>query len=711
MTRETIQLTGHIDVSLIDKVTGEVVDCVEVDNQITEPFTRWLLAGNLCASGSLNTAGNPISRFLFSGPYLKTTAPNAGNTSLAQGYQVVRPSCSGDFNLYVLSQPVNVSAWTVIPPYADSSFTGINRDETNGEPLVLFYGGADSRGDGLMAMEPVRELSYWSPVGSAPLFRTTYTRDAGFGTIRSIALGTALPNAISIQESLSELPEGWDTLWRKKWKENRDELTPNATDGRYLIAPFLRSSLIDGRVGMGLYAVGDTEDIISFYDWGTSLFEANETSDLRVNSVTGETYTTEADLLAPSRVMGGFAIGNAKSLRVDRGRAIFNENGVCVGRTVIIHYAETLSATASPTARYFETETLLATDGNIIPETIYLNNAPVMVAKSGVNSEEEDKIELFLALGVGTFVEYTDEDGNIHPGGTGIEIHKITLYCYLYRSTAARLDIVLAENPSMLVYHGRVAVLPYAIGRIAENPSAEIDETTSGENYQVGSYDSVYDEYYFPITHLLRGASPLSWEYNATKENALSPIIGASLTFQPGVVLRGLGLEFIRDTILGLGSVKTAMMPTADGYVPLTVNQRQRNQFLAGALLSAANLPVPIVKEENQRLVVSYSYSFQVVSEKPPAPDFTAETLSPTSITLRISNTVSGCMIQMHRSVTDDFTEWSPVGPHGILAVGILMFSDDNLLPDTHYYYRFRLWDGAQFGNYAYADAITGISP
>lgn len=624
---ETVHLVGRAEIALVDKATGALVQSVRVKNQMTEPFARWLLAGNLASSEIACRASeweeNPISRLLYSHPYLKETPPTTENRNLRQGYQIIRTDSSeGMFRMYLLSKPVSITAQTVFPPYFDASLQKEDSRSWNNTPLVTFCGDADDLDDQDSALVLSHELSGWSPVRSNPAFTSVYIHSGGAGTIRSVVLGAppvqedGTPGAyLSVRQSPTQLPEGWDTAWQPRWEDSASRaLTPNAPSGLYLIAPFLRSSLRDGLYGTGFYGVGATDGMISFYDFGSGLFENNkEANAQKTNGLTGETYTTMADNFVSPKVAGGFALGSGKAIRVGKGSEVWDSAGRCLGRTAVIHYQETLASPSEPMTQYVETPVLYATEGSIIPETIYKNCAPVMVAKRG-STAEKDVVEIFISLGIGTFTPYTDDAGD-HPGGTGVEIHKISLFIQNYRQTAENLTALLEENPTTFLNHGRVAVLPFALGWLPQYRDEGIDSATTGEDYVSGSFDEAQDVYYLPVTHLLSGVSPLTWEFDAAEENALTPVLCASDTFTPGVKLERIDFEFLHACLLGINDQKWAYAVTTDGYQPLAVNQRQRWATCATQVLSALNLPEPIHKTERQRLVVRYTYAFEVYPE------------------------------------------------------------------------------------------------
>lgn len=715
---EQLCLVGIMTLTLEDQ-NGNPVKIVRVKNQITEPFARYLLAGNLAlcdvTARGHQLDSNPISRLLYSYPYLKRTDPTDLNDNLKQGYQITQAtSGTGLLSMYLLSQPVSVTGRTIFPPYFDSSLRQNSTLEYDGDPLIVFYGNAADIEDSSIRLEQSKELSGWSGVRTNPAVISAYRHTGGAGVIRSVVMGIpqSAPTAqidsyIKVEQSLAALPRGWDNAWEPVWEdEDSRTITENTVAGQYLTCPFLRSAWLDYKYGDGLYAVGATDGIISFYDYGSGIYEANTTAELeRHNGITGELYTTVAENFVAPVIAGGFAIGNGKAIRVNKGNEEFDDEGNCIGRSFVIHYQSSLTNPGVPSTAFIESPMIYATDGTVIPETIYLNCNPVMVARRG-KDEEEDIIEVFISLGVGEFTETTDSLG-FHPGGQGVEVHKFTLFVHDYRVSAAPLLSILADSPDLLVYHGRVAVYPFAVGGYGEFHVQGMDALTAGEGYVAGSYDAAQDVYYLPITHLLNGCRPLNWTYDPSVPQSLKPILCASPHLQPGMKIERIDYEWIQECLLGLNEGRYLYLATSEGVVPRVVNHRQRNAVTVSMVLSAVNLPEPLEKTEQQRLVVQYSYAFEIYPGKPPVPNFAA-TGAETTIILQFIDIPSGCMAQLHRSQTAEFVEFQTISLGGVQPQGAFGYTDYNVTAGNHYYYRFRLWDGMEYSEWAYADAVVG---
>jgi len=391
------------------------------------------------------------------------------------------------------------------------------------------------------------------------------------------------------------------------------------------------------------------------------------------------------------------------------------ETGVfrCIGRTFVIDYQDSLSGGGSGMKQQFETDIVYATGGNSIPLSIWQENAPVMVAVRG-NSEREDKIEIFMSLGVGEFEEYEDEHG-VHPGGVGVELHKFTLNAFYVRWTTAGFGPNIRNNPSIFQYHGRVAVLPFAVGRTTSQKDAEIDTTTLGGDYVVGGYDphgeAGYGLYYLPVTHFLRGVSTFTWFYDDEVESARDVVLCSSDTYQHGVVLDS-EFEFIRNFPFGVDGVKIALLSTADGLVPITVNQMQRWQPQWSWMMSALNLEEPVTKNEDQRLYVSYSYEMEVYDEPPSAVDFEVTVNSATSCSFTWPPVPFPNSVVLTRALSDLFARGNTVSLNARRASfdsehDVMRFSDGTVLPKTKYYYRMKVWNGVDFSLPTVREIIT----
>ena len=774
MAGEQLHLQGDVDIQLIDKATGHVDVHIHRHNQLTEAFARWIMNGNL-ATHNLNVSvlsatdtatnvgfdTNPISQMLYSCPFLRPihplrpanaydTAKNL-NTNLKEGYQITRAGCStGAYCLYVLTEPVNVTPLAVFPPYLNASLQELNRS------IISLHGTESTVDDTSGVMERFDEQSYWSQIGENPGYTVSFTKSNGSAVIRSLVIGaipSSVPACIQVWQSPSELPDGWDTAWETVW----DTLPASTTDntlwdsfartlqtnrenGIYIIAPFLRTTYINGRWCDGLYTIGTTGTQINFYDLGVHSVEDNcprvgssdtqpgpseddqsvpidvparvcSPENQRRNMFTSETYCTVAEYFVNSLIAGGFDVGNGHCIRVNKGAAVF-DGEKCVGRKVVIHFQNTLSQTAgeasAPPTSAVILDPIYATDDNEIPETIYKYNAPVMVARRDPNSEYNDAIEIFISMGVGQFTEYTDENG-FHPGGTGIEIHKYTLSAYLYKWTAASLDTVLVENPDLLKYHGRVAVLPYAIGQPSSQPNEFADVSTTGVEYLTGGYDCVMDNYYLPITHILQGCTPRTWTFDPTANNAMYLHKAFSDTFIPGVVLEGIDYMFITEYLAGYNGSRVGFLTTRDGFTPTELNRYQWWSIASSMFLSAMTLDEPITKADTQRLVISYTYSLQVSPENPGAPDLAVSIASPYQVLLTWTQCSKAHILQIQRATSPQFDDCVPINTtYPTIAPGIqISRHDTGLQPNTPYYYRIRLWDGAVFSPYKYATILT----
>lgn len=698
--REAVELVGIVNVYVLDD-EDRVVQRRTVYNQITEPYARWLLFGNLGTHYTTTIfdqehSGNGISHLLYSSPYKKTTDPTILDPNLKEGYQIVTGVCGQDdysmsgvrsdriprFAIYALDCDIDIKPNTVFLPVYNPDLQTLSFDH------LSCYSNPEQREETVYTFAPSTRHRGWSRVRSNPIFTTSYMRSYGTIEVKSVVLGASYKSAseslpcITVRQSPSEIPLEW-------------EAEQDGEDGVYLIAPFIRTSrvssrsedyktldgLYDGdRFGDGLYGTGYTSDgqgdNITFWNYGTNSFFTSSGGVVH-NPVTNEDFATSKAGFVHDEIAGGFALGYGKAIRADKGNNEFSENR-CIGRSVIFRMQEKLTDYAE--VKEYETPVLYATEGTSIPETIYTYNSPVMVAKRG-ESTADDRIEVFVSLGVGTFTEYTDENGFYHPGGTGVEVHKLVLYIDHYRYTTTTLEMVLEDNPEFLVNYGRVAVLPYAIGFRLD------DSRDSGLTYLAGSYDAPWDTYYLPITHILSGVDTLDWSFNG---NGLEPMLCATKRQQPGVVYYGCGWEFIRACLLGFDDTRLVYLSVYDGYLPIAVNRLQRWSTFAGMVLSGVSLDEPIIKEEGQRLVINYSYGFRIMDNVLKVASLEiAEDLTENIHRVSLEVSEGGVYITVKR--TDKAIYGARVDYPGVIA-----FDDRTVEQAKKYVYRASCWNGGQ---------------
>ena len=731
-----VKLIGYTDVLLVDRRTNQVVEQLRQKNQITEPFARWVLTGNLCthnpssqdnANASLTIDSNSVSRFL-------------GSKSIPR-YQTVTSSCgNGEFGIYLLSVEAPIKADTQIPPYLGANLQGTTNKIKDAKPVLVYYGTATTQNAGNLTMAVDNGGCKWSQIASNPAFQTTYVKDDETSvTIKSIILGAAhgqLTNDgysahIAVRQSPSILPQGWDNSWDNATTAASNTLKAPTIISKYLVAPYLRGTIKNGRYGDGIYTTGkfgtSGSFYISYYDLASKQFEFNGAAasyDLaKVNGLTGEIYSTNPDKFVANNCSGGFAIGNGKAIRVDKGAETISSGGVGTARQVILRYQERLSpvdpaSADNMTASDFINDalTFYPTENTTIPETIYKYCAPVMVAKRGATAED-DLLEVFVSLGVGTFSNST-----LGPTGTGIEVHKFAIKIGKWRAaTAADGDfssLILREN--WIIKYGRVAVLPYAIGRTNSSNSEAAETSTTGSTYTFGTYDDVNGIggtvggycYYLPITHILAGTSLHDWTY--TENDPVVdrvPQLCANSNFQPGLVLDAGTFERLGDCIFAMApnpnassttvSTRIAMLTNDEGLNPVIVNTDQHWNETHSLVMSGLVLDTPIQKTAEQILVVRYTYAFEILPAPParPAPFAVALPVprNATSLRLTWNPTEHTERYILRRATISDFSDEVRVNVpspilHPLQNTGMLI--DTGLLPNKTYYYRLSAANG-----------------
>ena len=730
-----MRFTGKVDIYLINK-NGEIVTHVTKHNRLSEAFGRWLLNGNLGTSDGIEILGrNPISKTLYSAGYLRpiNTIRNAQgldtdkayDSNLAAGYQLTDATCSGSFGLYVLNQAITPTSSSIFPPYFDSTLQHMNK------AIISFYGDQNTIDDGQYHMERNNALSRWSMVGTSPSFTVSYHKTHGSAIIRSLVIGalpSSTPSCIHIKQSPTDMPIYWDTAWQPTWdristsnisytpivleQPNGSTVTdgittniwetlgtsiniiPSASNPTYVISPYLRTAMVNNMWCDGLYTIGTDSEYISFYDLGVHGVVHSDTLNTNtINGYTDDRFCNKTETFINPNVSGGFDIGGGRVLRLNKGEALYDTDGNCIGRTMYLYTQMALSQTRPTpiTPDVFKYAIpVYATENTKIPDAIYNTNAPIMVSKRG-SEAINDILEFFITMGVGTFTAYTDEKG-YHPGGTGIEIHKFSILTYYFRWSTSPPSQIIDEEPTRLVDHGRVAVLPYAIGYPTESsdkPSTNI----TGNEYISGNYNEAYDYYTLPFTHMLKDCTPLDWQGNETILTS-----SYSETFVPGVVLDGPDMSFMGDTLMKYNGAITKYLNTNEGYVPLEINQTQWWSVVNSMILSSLTLDTPIVKEEDQRLVINYTYAFDLSLPIPVVPTLTVSIVD--DRLLLTLNSTTNDLVLVHRSLDPQFSTFTAVN----IDTGTTI--REAATAGVHYYYRARSWNGESFSSYTYADGM-----
>jgi len=588
-----VEFAGYVEFLLIDRETKKVVKHIRQKNQITEPFARWLLTGNLTLptadtlSGSKTFEKNNISDLLGSYPYQyqQTVTSHTG---------------SGDFGIFLfdlsgqIEKRVELGKNTQIPPYFSPSLSQLSSN-------VKYYGTRTSSNTG-KEMSISEANCRWSRLGGNPSFQTTYVKDdTDTAVIHSVVLGAVpdgfsngYPAHITVRQSPVLLPTMWDNTWSAGAEKSFNLPAILSDDGRFLIAAFNRHSsrsLSEGTViyGDGLYAPHAATSRMRYFDLLLRRISdspaASDTSGS--NSITGETFNSNPVKAIGKVCAGGFAIGNGVAIRVVRGaynrtagtgvhatNSAGSATGTIVKRQLMLcaQYALTTTQdtmeTVGASVQYFESSKLELTSSLVkgstterapINSQIYENNAPVMVARRGA-APEDDVVEVFVSMGSGTFEESTETiEGKVvvHPGGTGIEVQKIVIKIGKLRnllgSGSYTLTNFFGAYPSEITNYGRVAVLPYAIGQFPGNTGGSgnksdvtitsnypVSTTFPGNRYTVGSYDVVRDDsYYLPISHILKGTSLHNWSFDEKEAeldvDMLTPMLCSGPDFQPGI--------------------------------------------------------------------------------------------------------------------------------------------------------------------------------
>lgn len=722
-------LSGVVEVILVDKKTRKVVKHVRKTNHLTEPFARWLMMGNLGAVNATGKLGANTAPTAASGDRRNWVSSNPVSELLGsrqqQNYQTCTSSCGvGEYMIYLLSEPVSVDSFTQIPPYFNASLNAISDrrlsnntsfdSETDHDlPLVVYYGADDTMNDGLFTMAIDNSNSRWGTVMKNPSFTTTYIKNDGYAKIYSVVLGAkhsqlssdGQPASFDVRQSPAVMLSDWDTTWTNVQAGTTEVslFTKPASSGAYVLSPFVRNGMVGDLYGDGLYAPSArASSYLSYYDLATKQYEINTSSATKQNAVSGDYYSTTTSSLGDA--IGGFVLGTAggttKLFRVDP------LVDTAAKRTIRVSTYSSWGGTKTTVTL----ADITPSAGSTFPETLYTNCSPVMVAKQGATAAD-DEVEIFVSMGIGTFTELTDENGYFHPGGTGVELIKLGVKINAYRQSGNVSDLA-----GQVTNYGRVAVLPYAVGQKTITP------TTSNNYYTVGAL--IEGVYYLPFTHLLRGCSPHDWSYNENVTDAATPVLCCTSGYQPGVTLDAVAYTRQSDFVFGSNGERRTILVTDEGAVPLVTNQTQHWSMTTGSVISGVSLDEPVVKEENQILVVRYTYTFDIIPDPPNAPALTVSkdvtNVDKLRLTWRPQSGVARYRLQRTEPVggvtsfenTELITSLS-VPPPAMMnettidSVNYLLFVDAGLLPNTNYHYRINAVNGGGSSSWVTANNTT----
>jgi len=793
---------GFVDVLLIDKATNRVVKHVRKQNHLTEPFARWLMAGNLgvynnsvrfghqiddptpshAISGqpasednrARNIIVNPISAML--GSHSKTATDVTGVTQ-TNGHQAIRCSCGtfaskesrATYGVFLLSVPCRVDATTQIPPYFNNTLSGVDNMVTRamifpnwGEPYnvgklgsnrnlaVVQMSGHDRSEDRARFMQLSWGECKWSNLNGNPSYTFGYMKSEGVAEIYSMVLGvypgeygSSRSNAyLNTSFSQTFANKTWDSAWPSvgggtsgtSYSEGAPKssgyttsdmpgaprrLRPNTSIGTYLLAPFVRTrqrfaNFSAGTVwGDAMYApvpsVSFNQDTgvaslppskMAYYDYGKPAVvggpTATETEMLNdlvspnqlfnANSVTNINATVRGGMVLGHGVVAGNDEGGTRAIKL--AIATLSNAGGAGSRTVSIAVQPQIHGTVSTS---HNAVVGVVTCPFEIPAA-FSNCQPVMVARRG-ETADEDTVEIFISMGIGDYEETSKE-----PGGFGIGVYKLKINVASYLKSAMYSNLAAHVSPPV-----RVAVLPYAIGQMPFSSSSNVTDPNA---YCTGSL--IGNEYYLPFTHVLEDTSPLTWKCPTKTKNVKQC---ASSDYQPGFVFDQYQLTRLRDHLFGVEDERRYMMVTSDGLLPMVVNKSHRWSSYVGNVISGVSFEDdPIIKEEEQILIVRYTYSFDVFPNTPLAPEI--EMLpapAPTfgSLTFDIRQPEHPCgeeaipiRYQLQRIEfgdpdgfdSDSVKEISiPLQDANSNPISVTSYVDRGLMPETRYAYRMRM--------------------
>lgn len=712
-------LTGLVDILLVNKDTHVIEEAYREHNHITEPFARWLMAGQL---SSFNSTGQYHEKGITSlterMQYIQHNPIGdlLGATPI-KDYQVVESDCgTGEYGLYVLSEEVNVDHTTQIPPYFSATLDGLsdkkNSDfHTGGDntPLVIYYGTGSTPNDGSYTMALDKSNARWGLPLHNPAYTTTFIKNSGAATIKSVVLGavpgqrtdTKQPATITVAQSSPVIQAGWDNTWSGAASTQTTGSTVYTQTGgnrwisQYLISPFNRISLVGQRYGDGIYtrstyitegtsgstASDSLGSYLSYFDLATKQFE-NNTANIasKLNTVTGEYYSTNTGSIAngvASGIVLGVGNGTTKALNITT--STYNTGTVTVRLYVQtdLRYNNTSALVTLPA---------ISLTGLDHSSVLCVNSIPVIVPRRGAQ-KEEDSIDIFFSGGVSAV-------------NTGIALYKLNIKIHDFRETG---NVTKLTDTAHLTNYGCVAYLPWAIGQHS------IMEGSTPYCQCLGAYDN--GDYYLPFTHLLHGCSPHNWQLVTTTTSGLTPIACADEGYQPGMVMSN-AYARQRDFVFGQDARRRTMLTTDEGYVPLVVNYHHRWATTMGSVISGVKLTTPVTKTENQILVIRYTYTFDIIPDPPNAPT-QVTALAPTvdgykKLLLTWNGDEVALSYQIQRTTGTTGADFSTGVITDIIGSAVTNEAlDTGLLPYTDYVYRVAAKNSGGSSDWSYGTGRT----
>jgi hypothetical protein len=172
---DNLRMKGEIEVRLED-LNGRIKQREVVRNTITDAYLKYALH-------QLMTTTNLVAA---------TRATASGSMASA--------GAVNSFGIYVMSEPITVTADTYLPPYVDDARTGLS-------PTVSFYNVAGATTESSQVMIPVDTRCYYNR--SKMEYTLEYVKNTYAGVVKSIAIGrahTTANNNFLLQQKDNDMP-------------------------------------------------------------------------------------------------------------------------------------------------------------------------------------------------------------------------------------------------------------------------------------------------------------------------------------------------------------------------------------------------------------------------------------------------------------------------------------------------------------------------
>ncbi len=174
MTTTNTKVQGTVDIEVIDKTTGEVIQHHQQTNTLTNAFLNAML---------IDMLARPVSRNMFFNIFPANTHFDMYASALAGADNpLITTASPANMGLYVMGIPCGVTSETMVAPYLADDHKGLSKD-------VVWYnaGTSPSATEASDCIIPHKPSFHFDP--ATHTMSTVWVKNTGTGTIRSIIWG------------------------------------------------------------------------------------------------------------------------------------------------------------------------------------------------------------------------------------------------------------------------------------------------------------------------------------------------------------------------------------------------------------------------------------------------------------------------------------------------------------------------------------------